>query len=152
MDKRQFRFGIDPGLVRTGWACFESGACIETGTLLPPAKGTLIERYVWLIDAMEALFSRFENLGIIAEIAVEKFVDYVPSKKASSLLKTSDVRGICLCMARHWAQKIREVSKEGTPKTEAVMLCRALKIPVDTQDAADAVHLGLLCGWGEKTS
>lgn len=150
MAKRQFRFGIDPGLINCGWACFEGGVCIETGTLHPPAKGTLVERYLWLIDALEVLFSRFENLGVIAEIAVERFVDYVPSKKASSLLKTSDVRGICLCMARHWAQKITEVCKEGAPKTEAVMLCRALKIKADSQDAADAVHFCLLAGFDRK--
>jgi len=138
--KRQFRFGIDPG-----------STCIEAGTIIPP-KGTFLGRCLSLIRSLEEVFSRFENLGEIAEIAIEEFVDYTPKEKARGIRKADRVAGVCLCLAWHWTRKVIEIGKGAAPKTEAVMLCRALKIEVDSQDAADAVHLGLLCGWGEKTS
>ena len=147
---REFRFGIDPGSTQTGWACFNEGHCIEAGTIIAPEKFGFFDRCFFIANALEAIFRRYAAVGTIEEIAVEEFVDYASRKKVAGVRKAERVAGICLGVARNWAKTVREVGKGSAPKNEATMVCRALKIPVDSQDAADAVHLGLLCGWDRK--
>lgn len=149
---RKFMFGIDPGSKQTGWACFKDGICVETGTIIPPEKAPFLERCLFVAAELKAIFTRFAAIGVIAEVAVEEFVDYAPREKAKGIRKAERIAGICLGVANDWAERIREVGKGSAPKDEAVMLCRALKIKVDTQDAADAVHLGLLAGFDSPTS
>ena len=88
--------GVDPGLVRTGWAAVESNGSgyrlVDSGLIAPPADGELAER---LADG----FARFSGVldELLPDVVVLEEIFSAPRHPAAAL-RMAHMRGV-LCLA-----------------------------------------------------
>lgn len=149
--------GVDPGLLRTGYACLEFDAArprarpsvIEAGVFRLPAKRPIADRLVELEEDLAAMLARTRPVAAAVE---GLFTHY---ERPATAIAMAHARGvILLCLRRAGvsvseikpARMKRSITGVGNASKAQVQraVCERLGLPsIEPADVADAVALAL---------
>lgn len=145
-------FGVDPGTLKTGFGVIEflnsQYRLLDFGTICPPAKAPLEQRYLVIFSAIEYLITKHKPHSLAVET---QFVD----KNVQSAIKLGMARGVCLLAAARANIHVKEYTPTMTKKATVgkghaskqqvqYMISRMLNISQEIEeDAADALALAL---------
>jgi crossover junction endodeoxyribonuclease RuvC len=145
--------GIDPGTIVTGYGVIrlEDGKymAVDYGSVNPPAKFKLTDRYLIIYEALEQLIDKYKPDACVIET---QFV----SKNVQSAIKLGMARGVVIVAAKKRGVSVFEYaptkaknavcgngSASKAQVQKMVQLLLALPRPPEPEDAADALALAI---------
>ncbi|MDR1609260.1 MAG: crossover junction endodeoxyribonuclease RuvC [Holosporales bacterium] len=159
-------FGIDPGLLRTGWGVVETGSggtvrYVDCGVIRPDSKLPLERRLVFIFDELQSLL-----LSVMpTRIAIEDvFVNMNPqSSEKLMMARTAAIIAASKSGLPVHSYRPNEIKKNVTGSGHAskevvgTMVQRILRTPIDrsdgtrTADSTDALATSLCCAFSFST-
>ncbi|MDR2458681.1 MAG: crossover junction endodeoxyribonuclease RuvC [Holosporales bacterium] len=155
-------FGIDPGLIRTGWGVVETGVggavrYIDCGTICPDPKPPLERRLVFIFDEVQRLLLSIKPTRIAIE---EVFVNMNPQTSEKLMMaRTAALIAASKSGLPVHSYRPNEIKKNVTgsghasKETVCTMVQRILRTPIDrgegtrTTDSIDALATALCCAF-----
>ncbi len=161
MAKKQIILGIDPGTRITGYGVIEvhsrSFVPLDYGAIRPPPKLPLLERYLIINEAIEALLERYPVDAVATE------TQYV-SKNAQSALKLGMAKAVAMLPATkrkipvsEYAPSQAKLAVTGSGSADKyqvqkmIQMLLSLPEPPTPEDAADALALAICHAHHQET-
>ena len=140
------RLSIDPGLWATGIAVWPPEGGLPLPVTIRP-KGDS-----WFARLADLASKAAPFLDHASAVAIEDFVSVYPKQRADSLKKLFTATGVLIGLALARNIPVRTVCKGTETKAKTNAVVALFGKPRASQDARDAIYLGLLAGFHKPIS